>query len=264
MSPAGDDHAPRRRRPALAWILAGGVAAHALLAWWFGERAKPVPVVSAPEPLLDWLADPGAARAATDRLLATRPTLFVLPAADNFSGPAWMRPPTQNLEYTPWTQEPQWLPLRTNELGADLQDLLAQPRPASGSSALPERLLASTADILLVNDPLPRDSTARVEVLPPQWTFLPAAPLPNPPHPDVLTNTVARLTVGPDGWIESAIVSESCGAAEVDHLALQWLQQGRFQRDDIGPEPGPVMPGRMVFYWLTTAPPPTNAPARTP
>jgi hypothetical protein len=241
------------------WVAGGGVLLHVLLAGWFGEKAKPTAVVAAPDPLLSWLVEPSAASAALRSSLAARPTLFVLPSLDNFSGGAWMRSPISGLEYAPWTEDPRWLNLNTNDLGGDLLQSLAASRPVGTPPTLLPRVSVSAAEILLVNDPVATQSVVRVEGGLVSRRYQLPSRLPMPAHADVLSNTVLRVTASSPGFVDSAIVISSCGSHDIDQQAMRWAQGVRLAPAEAKGETADLVSGRMVFQWLTAALPQTNS-----
>jgi len=250
--------------PAAGWtrrhwvrILGVGLVVHVLLVVWLGERAAPVGVVGAPEPVLRWAAasapNPNPARAP----LMSDPTLFALPSAEGFSGEAWLAPQPAPAPAAGWTEAPRFLPLETNELGADFAryaatnkasvpvvDELLRPRPA-------------TADILLLDDPLQTQTLVRVEGPLASRPVTRPAQVPDPDHPDALEDTRVLIRVNRDGFAESAIVMRSCGVKKIDEAALAAARGVRF-----APLPQPSGPGlaaasaaeawgEVVFQWLS-------------
>ncbi|MBI5386885.1 MAG: TonB family protein [Verrucomicrobia bacterium] len=253
-----------------AWIIAGGVAVHCALLFWFGERAPPVGVVSAPEPLLKLAVDPASIRAVTAAPVLSDPTLFALPSQAGFSGLAWLRLDTRIPPPPGWSDPPQWLSVNTNDLGALFSTFTATNK--HNGSVLDDLLKPrlTTADILLLPEPVATQSVVRIEGPLTQWPL--AAPLrvTNPACADVLTNTVIHLKVDAGGRTESAILLGSCGHPVADNQALALAKAAAFQpklsrsaRASLAAAQ-PLLWGKMIFQWHTVLPAVTNVTALRP
>jgi TonB family protein len=238
-------------------IILVGLLAHAVLVAWLGERAKPLGVVTAPDPFLKMTVEPGAIHEVIASPRLSDPTLFALPSTGGFSGGSWLRlAPAQPVRYE-WTEPPRWLPLDTNELGAAFTRFVAtNRRPGSAMEEILQPRI-TTADILVLNDVLMTQSVVSVEG--PLAARPLAAPIrvSNPAHPDVLPETVVQLRVNPDGLTESVLLLEGCGVKSVDEQALTAARAARFQPQPPFPagasQPSRPEPswGRLVFHWLT-------------
>ncbi len=245
-------------------IVAGGVAVHAALIFWLGERQhEPTP---RPPPNVSFLlvVDGAVSHALGATPGLTDPTLFALPSHDGFSGAAWLALPPAEVPDGTWTEPPRYLPLDTNELGGFFTRFVATNKH---SGQIMEDMLkprASTADILLFHDPVMTQSVVRLEGPVAQRPLLAPLCAPNPPYPDVLPDTVVQLKVNADGQTESAIVLAGCGAKSVDEQALAVAKSARFQplwavaRDQPKDTANTLAWGKMVFQWFTLAPSATN------
>ena len=201
------------------------------------------------------------------------PTLFALPHARVFSGPAWLE--TARLHSRPfeWNENPRWLALPVQLLGASFAQLVAtNPSLEWQAIEIPEpQLLLPEIHHL----PLLSGSTLRLEgglaqrrlLSQPQLPSWPPRPL-NPTDTDILGNTVLQVLVDADGLPVSLTLMGASGYAPADDLAISLAT--RFQFDRLPTEsPAPVTSGpgamvgltwgQVVFEWQTLGP--TNTPA---
>jgi TonB family protein len=96
------------------------------------------------------------------------------------------------------------------------------------------------------------------------WLQAPA--LTDVTHSNILTDTVLRLTVHPEGWVWSAVLLRGSGLASADRQALDQVRRARLRPG----APGPASAaagwgwGRMVVLWHTRAPEPVTRAAVPP
>ena len=194
-------------------------------------------------------------------LALSDPTLFALPHHQAFSGLAWMTPPPLPARSFSWSEEPSWLSLGVQELGAafkqfvatnhfELVQTLMPPNPVSTLSAGQAAITTFTSSVL------------RIEGALAQRRLLTAVNLPSRAHPDLLTNTVVQLVVEEEGRPFSATTLSSSGQAAADIYALDLAWTLRFNSIKTESKPPGSLPGltwgKLIFEWSTV---PTNAPA---
>jgi TonB family protein len=207
--------------------------------------------------------------AAADLLALSDPTLFALPHAQGFSGLAWLsiaEPPTNSFD---WSQDPRWLPVSTQRLGATFDRAIAsnafcslvgpiRPEPLLTMAETGPALIIQTQSKLRLEDGLAgRTLIAPIELAPEQ-------------HTDLLTPTVVQVVVDAEGRLVSVpVLLSSSGSAHADNEALRLARTARFNSIAIG-GPGKATGmthltwGRMIFDWQTLPKAATNAVPRGP
>lgn len=198
----------------------------------------------------------------------TDPTLLALPAQSSFSGAAWMREAPLGYRPEPWSEPARWLSLDGRALGGGFAQLVATnlltPPTIADKPALPMLRYEPT----FPSDPLPTQSTLRIEgELASRPLFRPVE-LPAWAHYELLSNSVVQILVDAEGFTLSTEPLSGCGLPEADRHALKLANAARFQplpraaRDATGR--GPLAWGKLIFRWHTTPPAVTNAPAGLP
>jgi hypothetical protein len=228
------------------------------LIFWFGERERKIPPVVEPAAMLSL---------ATDQMAEVpgvgNPTMFVLANRRGFSDAAWMKIPAMNYEVPEWTEEPRLLRLPVEQLGKPFREfvqanfnktfeVVGKPEPQfDGDQFIPTASLMETQSKLTVDGELaerPLRSTLELK----SW-----------PANDILSNSVVRVSVTPDGEVYSQALLARCGSPEADAFALNLAKSARFQplRSRTGRASGPdgEQWGTLVFHWHTVAPPATNS-----
>ncbi len=259
------------------WFVAVALVFTAQLAaiFWLGTR-EPIRVraarVTPPMLLPSWATldlknavsglpvptDSPAAAAAKELLALTDPTLFALPHAESFSGPAWLQAQPPEQKHFNWSEEPRWLQPDAATLATLAsvagKDLVIPPPPA-----LPPADLAP-AEIKL-DSILNRESALQVEGSLGSRKLENHFDLPAWHSADVLSNSVVQVVVNPAGRPVSAVLVTGCGFAPADQHAVSQALAARFE-----PLPNasqgaatPLAFGNLVFVWATLAP--TNSPA---
>jgi TonB family protein len=207
------------------------------------------------------LAGPGSA----ELLALNDPTLFALPHRQGFSGAGWLRAPAHKFPSFEWSDEPRWLRVPLPQLGQAFSRFMQKSESVSA-----ETLAETDPELRLSQIPVPT-------VLRPQSTFyvqgelalrrLVSSPeLPSWTHPDMLTNTVVRLVVNPEGQVVSAIVLKPSGFDEADKHALRQAKAARFESIvSSGPKTSahlslPLTSGEMIFEWHTSPATPKGSP----
>ncbi|MSU58518.1 MAG: hypothetical protein EXS35_10130 [Pedosphaera sp.] len=240
------------------WLLVGLVfAAHLGFIFAFGDR-KPIAPRPLPPTTVLTLSLEG------DELLALNdPTLFALPNRHGFAGAAWLELPQIPFHPYRWTEPPRLLPLPVAELGATFVRFLQTNAPgrfAFETKPAPVPTIATAPEITASSPPrstfrLADGLTNRRWLNPPELAAQPAA--------DLLTNTVAQVSLRGDGSVLSAaILPPGSGSAKADEFALDKAKSARFEPVRSGGEKLTV--GTIVFEWATVPLLETNKPPANP
>jgi TonB family protein len=253
---------PRRRW----WIVVAFVFAVQLgLIFGFSDRRPPGVRQPKAVPTLR-VAPAGDA----ELLALTDPTLFALPHRQGFAGSAWLAgppPPTRTFE---WSEEPRFLLLATQQMGATFEYLSPAEARSSGSSPSrppPEPTLvgagppssAQAKSLLRLGGALGGRSLIAPIELPPQH------------YNDLLNPSVIQVVVNPEGQpVFVPVLLSSSGSPKADEIALRLARTARFNPVATGGPEEPANPmshlvwGRMIFEWQTLPPPTTNAVSKGP
>ena len=206
-------------------------------------------------------------------LKLNNPTLFVLPSREGFSGATWLEVRPLAHRSPGWSNPPQWLALKPDELLADFERFGAtnQPerasvsdrlsRPRESRLALPEaqRLKVETR-LAFAGELAARDLVSQLE-------------LPVVEHAGLLAPTVVSLLVDQRGRVfqVSLAPAGASGSAVADQLALAAVRRSQFVVDPrISPSKDnrdfeQLRRARITIHWGTRPPPPaTNAPSAIP
>ena len=191
------------------------------------------------------------------------PTLFALPHLRGFAAAAWLQLPT--VEFAPfrWTEPPQLLDLPVAKLGSAF---LRFAETNKVSKIEVEALTRFQTMPSVSSDPqtnLKQHSTVSTSggVAKRRWLNTPAL-LRSWPGSDLLTNSVVRIVVDPDGQVFStALLAPGSGSKAADQHALEIARSARFARL---PRSASQMIGALVFEWHTVPMPDTNAPTAKP
>ena len=232
-------------------------AIHIGLIFAFGNRKPVVPRSVANAPQIRLAASRNELHALDD------PTLFALPHARGFSAATWLQLP--KVEFAPfrWTEPPQLLELPVARLGsALLQFAQTNTVPKLELDALTpmQTTLVESSD---EQTNLKRHSTVSASggVAKRRWLNSPAL-LRSWPASDLLTNSVVRIVVDPDGQVFSpALLPPGSGSKVADQYALEIARAARFAPL---PRSAKQMLGALVFEWHTVPMPETNAPSAKP
>lgn len=242
----------------LRWFVCIGIAfaAHIGLIFTLGNRRPVIPraVVNAPAiqfpsgrnhlPLLD------------------NPTLFALPHPHGFAASSWLNLPP--VEFAPfrWSEPPQLLPLLSlplTQLGnAFLHYAQSNAVPRVELGILPPPELTRLTSVEPATS-LQERSMARVsrELATRNWLNPPSA-LRSWPATELLTNSVIRVTVDPDGRVFSTtLMPPGSGVKAADQMALDLARSARFT--PVSRDKKPVF-GWLIFEWHTIPPVETNQP----
>lgn len=235
------------------WAFPLGVALHAGLVFWLGDRPRPKAPPKAPGTRILLAVDDEVAKKIAARSGASDPILFAMPNGRGFSGEAWLRFAPDNLAAPGWSEPPSWLALRTGDLGRTFAEFVATNQPALPPTD--RRPSSGVLDIYLPAETAGTQSTVRIEGALARRPLVTPLPLPAPAHPDALPGTVVQLAVNAEGHTESAMLLTECGVKTIDQQALELARNARFK-----PVPAPGLTwGKMYFDWRTVPPVTTNA-----
>jgi TonB family protein len=251
---------PRRRW----WIFVALVFGVQLgLIFWLSDKTVVRPRPLGAVPTLRLAGDAGA-----QMLALSDPTLFALPHRQGFAGLAWLssrQPPFHSFE---WPQDPHWLQLSVERLGAAFsRSIETEGFKPLASPARPEPKL-TIAD---VGPPpnAPAQSRLRLEGGLAGRRMITPIELPSQQHTNLVANSVVQIVVNAEGRPMSVpVLLSSSGYTKADDDALMLARTARFDSILTG-GPGKVTNpmshltwGRMIFEWHTL--PPTNTPSAGP
>jgi hypothetical protein len=171
------------------------------------------------------------------------PTLFALPHPMGFSEPLWRRAPSIEYQLTNSTLPPRWLEPAPQTFGETFSRFVEEtaaggffsthPSPApQGALALPSAPARAGSHLRVIGE-----LAGRPLLNPPN--------LPAIPHHQILTNTVVRVTVNPEGEALAVLLSGS-GSNEADQMALRLARSSRFAPLE---NSAPIMAGQLIFEW---------------
>jgi len=219
-------------------------AAHVAVIFAFGEKKQivPRPVTNVPD--LKLTDDSGELLALDD------PTLFALPHLEGFAGTAWIVAPHVQFHRQDWTEQPRWLPLPAENLGATFRQFMqtnffaAQPFDFK-----PEAKLNAPPPV----EPAPaQNSTLQIGGALAQRKLFNEINPPSLPYNDVIAPSKVQVLVSAAGNVDSAVLLpsensfEAAGRADIgDTNALQIARTLRFApaKD--------LTVGQMIFNWRT-------------
>lgn len=210
-----------------------------------------------------------APRSQAELIAIQNPTLFALPQPESFSGLALAR---QNRDLHSilnrsfqWTNLPALLELTRSQLDNSFDLLMQQHRPV-----FRHRLPLATPELTLpMAEPLPggpQASQLHLTGTLAQRQLLARPALPGFAATDLLSNTVVRLAVSPEGLAISSVLSAKSGSVAADTYALDLARSLRFASKNPGaepseaPQPGELDWGTIVFEWAALPITSTNAP----
>ena len=221
-----------------------------LLLWAFGERPareQPPAVFSTRIEMLapDW-SDFGL----DPWVLLSDPAVVPMSGPHGFSGEAWLHHRPVDHAFTHWTDRLEILPPDARQLGGPLMASLENNpvRPLRvAETGLPE----PDADRLVVPSLRPPEQTwlERGGGLR-QRPLLGTPELPSWPRQEILTQSVVRVVVWPDGSVLSATILQPCGLPAADAHALAFAKAARFEPLPLEPAPETAF-GFLTFHWHT-------------
>jgi hypothetical protein len=185
-----------------------------------------------------------------DLIALNDPTLFALPRPESFSGLGWLRPtpvPSKSFE---WSEDPRWLRPQVQDLGKTVARLYPYSEGGSAFARVAEPELAQPLASL---PPVTEASTMEVVGALAQRGTSGAGELPSWAHPELLTNSIVRLAVRPDGLPVSLTLLVSSGLRAADSFALERARQLRWS--PIAPVVSDPLQslawGEVIFHWRT-------------
>jgi hypothetical protein len=220
-------------------------AAHIAVIFAFGEKKQIVPRPVTNVPNLKLTDDSGELLALGD------PTLFALPHLEGFAGPAWLEPPRVQFHRQDWTEQPRWLPLSAENLGAVFNQFMQtnyfagyqldfKPQPKLSKLVLP------------VEPALAQNSTLQIAGELAQRRLLDEIKLPSLPFNDVIAPSKVQALVDTAGNVVSVVLLppensfEAAARADIgDTNALQIARALRF-----APAKNLTV-GQIIFNWRT-------------
>jgi TonB family protein len=227
-------------------IIAIIFAAHVAIIFAFGEKKQIVPRAVTNVPSLK-LADNSGELIALDD-----PTLFALPHLEGFAGPAWLQSPRVQFHRQDWTEQPRWLPLPAENLGATFNQFMQTNYFASHVLDFkPEAKLSAPT---LVEIALVQNSTMQIEGELVQRRLLDEITLPSLQHDDVIAPSVVQILVNEAGDVVSTVLLESSGFKDADQRSLELARAARF-----APSSRMTL-GKLIFNWQTVPLAATNSP----
>ncbi len=227
-------------------ILLALLAQVAYLAWMAGDSAE-----GAARPLTQTRWRVAGFKVQTDPVAELPhkddPTLFALVSPQGFSRSAWLSIPPFQYQMTNPPEPRRWLTLPADELTGDFAEFVQTnllneevisraPAPAIAKLGLPTPVVTAATRV-------------RIESGLADRALAPGLALPRQPQV-ILTNSVVRVLVDPDGLTLSAALLSSSGVAQADQDALQAARRARFVPTGRGgPSPAGVSFGTLVFEW---------------
>ncbi len=251
-----------RQRWLAVILLVFGVQAG--LIFWLSDRSPMTPRVPAFAPTFQ-----PAPRSQAELIAIQNPTLFALPQPESFSGLALARQNSDlhgmlNRSFE-WSSTNAWLTLTRAQLDSSFDLLMQQHRPAFRHG-----LALGTPELTLpLTEPLPggpQTSQLRLTGTLEHRALLARPALPGFAATDLLSNTVVRLAVSPEGLPISSVLSAKSGSIEADSFAMNLARTLRFAPKHPGalpskePQPGETDWGTVVFEWASLPITSTNTP----
>jgi hypothetical protein len=232
--------------------------AHVVFIFAFGKKEEIVPRAVTNVPALK-LADD------SDELLElNNPSLFALPNPKDFASAVWLKMPDVKQPSFRWTEQPRWLSLSAENLGATFQQFMQTnffanyPLDFKPSPRLSE-------PILPVEPALAQNSTLQIEGGLAQRRLLNEINLPSLPYNDVIAPSVVQVLVDAAGNVVSAVLLPSENSLEAashndaaDQRALELAHAVRFT------PLSRLTVGRIIFNWHTVPPTAANTSATLP
>ncbi len=230
------------------------LATHTALIVLFGTKKEIVPRPASNVPQLQ-LAEAG------DELLELdNPALFALPNARDFSAAVWQKNPAVPLPSFRYHEEPRWLPLAPENLGAAFAQFLQTNRFGSFTPDLKPAPMFATPAAVFMSD-LPQNSTLQISGALARRKLVSSPALPALELNDILAPSKVKVLVDPTGNVSSAVLLplenplETAGhSAAGDTNAVAIALGLKFL-----PAPQPTF-GEIIFHWHTVPINSTNPP----
>jgi hypothetical protein len=234
-------------------LVALAIAAHAALVFLFGATKPIAPRITANVPQLQF------ANNADELMELDNPTLFALPNARDFSSAVWQKNPGITQPSFRYREEPRWLPLAPENLGAVFAQFVRTNQFGNFSPDFKPAPLFANPAVDLAAD-LPQNSTLQISGKLAQRKLLASPALPSLPLNDVIAPSKVQLLVDKVGNVASAVLltsensAEAASRAEVgDTNAVAFSLKLKFS-------PAPeITSGEVIFHWHTIPLNTTNA-----
>lgn len=259
-TPTGDDFQDRESWSRLRWLVCVvlAFAIHIGLIFLFGSRKPVVPRAVVNAPAIQFTTG----RSELQRL--DDPTLFALPHRHGFAAAAWL--PLPQVEFAPfrWTEPPQLLDLPVAMLGSVfLRFAQTNAAPKLELNSLPTGM-TTHVELSEQQTSLKQHSGVSVNGRLAKRTWLnPPALLRSWPATDLLTNSIVRIVIDPDGQVFSPVLlPPGSGSKAADQYALEVARSARFA--PVPRSAAKQLIGTLTFEWHTVPVPDTNAPPAKP
>ena len=243
--------------PARRWLLLLAVVFVVQVGLIFllsGEPAKPV-TASKALPSLQILPYRMTESQFMETFLATDPSLFVTANQHGFSGDAWLKAPPRFYEYheiIKRTEPPFWLALNLRQFGNTVSEFIQTNLVASANQPVvsPPKIHFKMSFSSDSSYPAKTNSQMFIEGAVADRLLVNPPQLETWPHPDLLTNSIAKIAVDAGGTVLSSRLISRSGSEEADNRALEISRNLEFSpARNTG-----LSWGTIIFDWQTTAP----------
>jgi hypothetical protein len=229
--------------------------AHIAFIFLFGAHKPVVPRAVAHVPVLELAGH-------SDELLALNdPTLFALPHQHDFASAGWLQRPVVNQPSFRWTEDPRWLALSADGLGAVFQQFM-QTNACAGYPLNFKPVPQLRMPALLIPPVLAQDSVMQIEGELARRLLLSQLSLTNWPYANVIAPSVVQVLVDTTGNVISTVLLPPAigftAADQYDPADQRALEVARTLRFKHAPA---LTVGRIIFNWHTV--PPAAAPPAT-
>ncbi|MEO6182375.1 MAG: hypothetical protein ABIP71_04635 [Verrucomicrobiota bacterium] len=181
-----------------------------------------------------------------ESVLGSDPTLFAMANPQGFSGAAWLNRTPRRYELSEKGETPFWLSLNSGHLGIAISQFV---RSAVVAPISFERDSQPQIQITELSDPtvttrsnsqfhIEESLATRLSTLPQlkSWTIN-----------EILSNTVAQVTVDQDGLVILALLLAKSGSSEADRSAMEIARRLPF----LPVRTGGLASGKLIFKWHT-------------
>lgn len=249
-----DAWSPRRR-----WITIGAIAlAQIGLLFLFAERASSNPRAKNRDELRV-LLNPFSEEQLSQSLLASDPTLFVLPSPQGFSGAAWLAFKPREYQPLDWDESPRWLSANPGELGKTFIRFI-QTNSHYDKLKVANKLPPPLEMWMLVESvkSTGRKSGLKIEgdIKTRLISSLPELPSWN--HTEPLLDSVVQVAVNRAGDVVASRLVSSSGLSSANQKALEIVRTMRFRPLNSEQAATALSWGTFIFQWQTLPSPLTN------
>lgn len=233
--------------------IAIAIIAQVVLIYWFSDRSPMIVRRAEIRPAIQL-----AARAHSEWLTLTTPTLFALPHPLGFSGRAWLTVPAHDYRPSEPANVPQWLALTPESLGASFREFVRTNRSARIAVAI--RPPPTLADPSVKTTPIAATSRVQLDAALGQRGLRSQWKLPAWSNNKILLPSEVQVLVDASGHPISAVLLGSSGLPAADLHALELVHRAVFGPDQAALEQQPndpaagLLSGRLEFFWATLPP----------